>query len=185
MTQLLHFQAMRQQFAPTIRAATGADLPGILEIYAAEVAHGTATFEDVPPSLAELGARHAAAVALGCPYLVADCGGRIAGFAYAGSFRARSGFRTVVESTVYVAPHAARSGVGRALMERVIEECAGAGFQQMVAVIGGDNEASIAFHATLGFHVAGRLERVGYKFGRWLPVTIMQRALGGAEPDQK
>lgn len=154
-------------------------MAAIQRLYAAEVETGTATFEEEPPSISEMMARRAAVLAHGCPYLVAERAGRLAGFAYAGPFRTRSAYRFTVENTVYVDPAAARTGIARALMEQVIADCRRAGFAQMIAVIGDENPASVGFHASLGFRMVGRMERVGFKLGRWLDTTIMQRELGG------
>ena len=166
-----------------IRAAQDADMIAVQRIYAAEVLAGTASFEEVPPTAAEMMARCAAIRAHDCPFLVADWKGEVAGFAYAGSYRSRSAYRFTVENTVYVAPHAQRSGVARALMERIIMDCETAGFRQIIAVIGDENPASVAFHAAMGYRFAGKLEKVGFKFGRWLDTTTMQLSLGAT--DQK
>ena len=122
--------------------------------------------------------RRAVVLAHGCPYVVATRGDIIVGFAYAGAFGSRSAYRFTVENTVYLDPNAARSGIGRLLMERVIADCGSSGFRQMIAVIGDENPASVAFHAALGFSPVGRMQRVGFKFGRWLDTTLMQRGLG-------
>ena len=162
----------------TVRSCTLQDMAEVAAIYAHHVLTGTASFEDIPPSLEEMNARRAAVLAHGCPYLVAERGGRIAGYAYAGEFRTRPAYRFTVENTVYLEPSAARAGVGRVLMNEVIARCGQAGFRQMIAVIGGENPASVAFHAALGFRCVGQMAAVGFKFGRWLDTTVMQRGLG-------
>ena len=153
------------------------------KIYAHHVLTGTASFEEVPPTLDEMLTRRAAVLAHGCPYVVAARGDAIVGYAYAGAFRARSAYRFTVENTVYLDPAALRCGIARAMMTEVVAQCDAAGFQQMVAVIGGENPASVVFHAAIGFRTVGHMEAVGFKFGRWLDTTIMQRALGAS--DQK
>lgn len=166
-----------------IRPASTADVPGILDIYATEVLTGTATFEIDPPSPEEIARRLAAISANGGPYLVAERQGRIAGYAYAGPFHTRAAFRHTLETSVYIASAAARTGLGRALMQEVIARASKAGFHRLVAVIGGENAASLALHESLGFRPAGRLDEVGFKFGQWLPITYM--ILGLPVPDQK
>jgi L-amino acid N-acyltransferase YncA len=168
-----------------IREAAEADMAAVCAIYAREVVEGTATFETEPPTLAEMMQRRAAVLAYPCPYLVAveGAGDAVLGFAYAGPFRPRAAFRGTVENTVYVAPLAQRRGVGLMLTRAVIERCTVLGFEQMVAVIGGDNRGSISMHARAGFHHCGVLRKVGRKFDRWLDVMLMQRAL--AATDQK
>jgi len=155
------------------------DLAAVREIYAREVSEGTASFEFEPPALSEMHARWRALRDAGLPYLVADRGGRIAGYAYAGRYRTRPGYRYTVENSVYVALWARRQGVGRALLDAVIERATGCGMRQMVAIIGDSAHlASIRLHEQAGFRRVGVLENVGCKFGRWLDTVIMQRALG-------
>jgi phosphinothricin acetyltransferase len=155
----------------------------VREIYALEVREGTASFELEPPSLAEMAARFAAIAAAGLPYLVVELDGRIAGYAYAGPYRPRPAYRYTVEDSVYVARFARRQGVGRALLDAVIERATAQGTRQMVAIIGDSAHlASIELHRRAGFRLVGTLENVGWKFGRWLDTVIMQRPLGaGAE----
>lgn len=167
---------------PLVRDATEADMGAVAAIYAHHVLTGVASFEEAAPSPNDMAARRAAVLALGAPYLVAERDGRVAGFAYAGSYRARPAYRHTVEDSVYVAPDALGRGLGRALLAQVIARCEAAGFRQMVAVIGDSaNEGSIALHAALGFREVGTLMAVGFKFGRWVDSVLMQRALGDGE----
>jgi phosphinothricin acetyltransferase len=168
---------------PAVRDCTRDDLPEVREIYALEVREGTASFELEPPGLAEMATRFAAIAAAGLPYLVVELDGRIAGYAYAGPYRPRPAYRYTVEDSVYVARFARRQGVGRALLEAVIERATAQGTRQMVAIIGDSAHlASIELHRRAGFRLVGTLENVGWKFGRWLDTVIMQRPLGaGAE----
>lgn len=172
-----------------VRDSEEADLPRIAAIYGRAVREETASFELEPPSLEEMGRRRAALVGDGYPYLVATVAGRVEGYAYAGPYRARPAYRNTVESTVYVDPQAQRGGIGRALMQRLIEAAAARGFRQMLAVIGGSaHVASIEFHRSLGFTHVGNLVSVGYKHGRWLDTVFMQLALGPGDatpPDRR
>ena len=162
-----------------VRACTREDLAEVRAIYALEVREGTASFELEPPSLAEMSARFAAIEAAGLPYMVAELGGQIAGFAYAGPYRTRPGYRHTVEDSVYVARFARRQGVGRVLLDAVIERATARRLRQMVAIIGDSAQvASIQLHVRAGFRLVGTLEHVGWKFGRWLDTVIMQRPLG-------
>ena len=163
-----------------IRPARPADLPAILEIYAREVATGTASFELEPPDLAEMSRRYEAVTARELPYLVAEDDGRLAGYGYASPYHLRPGYRWTVEDSVYVAAWARRSGVGRALLEGVIERAAAAGMRQMLAIISqsATADASTRLHERAGFRRVGTLEVVGFKHGRWLDVAILQRPLG-------
>jgi L-amino acid N-acyltransferase YncA len=166
----------------TIRGCGESDLQAVQAIYAHHVLTGTASFEEIAPSVEELHARYKTVHAHGGPYVVAERNGLVVGYAYAGPYHVRSAFRYTVESTVYLDPSATRSGIARALMGVVIAKCESAGFRQMIAVIGGDNPASVAFHAAIGFRTVGKMTDVGFKFGRWLDTISMQR---GLMPPQK
>jgi L-amino acid N-acyltransferase YncA len=165
-----------------IRAAADADLPAIAELYAHHVRTGTASFEVVAPGVGEMRRRHRDVVSHGLPYFVASLSENttgLAGYAYATAYRSRIGYRHTVEDSVYVDPGCVRRGAGRALLAAVIAACETLGYRQMVAVIGGsDNAASISLHAALGFRHAGLLPAVGRKFDRWIDTVLMQRALG-------
>ncbi|CAN7209867.1 N-acetyltransferase family protein [Mesorhizobium sp. LjNodule214] len=165
----------------TIRGAAAADLDRITEIYADAVTHGTASYELEPPSRAEMGNRFDALTAGGFPYLAAEKDDAVLGYAYAGPFRPRPAYRFVVEDSVYVAPEAKGQGVGRLLMQGLIEAARAAGFRQIIAVIGDGHadSASVRLHERLGFRHSGRLEGSGYKHGRWLDTVFMQLSMNG------
>jgi phosphinothricin acetyltransferase len=165
--------------AVRIRPAKLTDIPAITRIYAHAVRTGTATFELEPPDEAEMARRMTALLDGRFPYLAAENGGALAGYAYAGLYRTRPAYRFTVEDSIYVAPDVHRHGVGRALLQRLIEECEQRGFRQMIAVIGDSAQvASIEVHRALGFRHVGKLENVGFKFERWLDTVLMQRDLG-------
>lgn len=162
-----------------LRPTVAGDFDRIQAIYAHHVRHGLASFEEEPPDAAELAERQRAIVARGLPYLVAAREGRILGYSYAGPYRTRSAYRYTVEDSVYLAPEAARQGIGRRLLSTIIERCTELGYRQMVAVIGDSaNAASIGLHHSLGFRMIGAIEGCGFKLGRWVDSVIMQRALG-------
>ncbi len=165
-----------------IRNCAEADMERVTAIYARAVREETASFELEPPDVAEMTRRRAARLDGGYPYLVAERDGTVIGYAYAGPYHARPGYRHTVETTVYVDPQAQRGGVGRALMDRLIEECEAHGFRQMVAVIGDSaHAASIELHKEVGFRLVGRFVSVGFKHGRWLDTVLMQRPLGAGD----
>lgn len=162
-----------------LRPATIADVPAITHIYAHAVEHGTASFELEPPDEAEMARRMQALLDGKFPYFVAEIDGKIAGYAYASLYRTRPAYRFTVEDSVYVAPDMHRRGVGKVLLEKLIEACTGMGFRQMIAVIGdSDQAASIGVHKACGFEPAGSLKNIGWKFGKWLDTPLMQLALG-------
>jgi len=165
--------------SPLIRAATEADSASITEIYAAEVRDFVNTYEYDAPDQAEMLRRMQGIVEANYPYLVAEVDGRVAGYAYASSFRARIGYRFTVENSVYVAAGLQGKGIGSALLHRLIAECESRGFRQMIAVIGeATNAGSIRLHERFGFRPVGTFPGVGRKHGRWLDTVFMQRALG-------
>ena len=162
-----------------IRAATLVDIPAIAAIYGHSVATETASFEFEPPTEAEMARRMTAFLEAGFPYLVAESGGTVLGYAYASNWRPRIGYNHTVEDSLYIAPDVQRQGVGRALLRALIAECEALGFRQMIAVIGDSRHAaSIALHEREGFTVVGRLPALGHKFGLWLDSVLMQRSLG-------
>lgn len=166
-------------FRFTLRDSTPGDAEAVAAIYAHHVRFGLGTFEETPPSVDEIRQRREAILALGLPFLVATAGERIIGYAYAGPYRTRSAYRYTLEDSIYVAAEAARRGVGRALLARLIERSDALGYRQMVAVIGdSDNQASIRLHAALGFERIGIQPAVGFKHGRWVDSILMQRTLG-------
>jgi L-amino acid N-acyltransferase YncA len=165
--------------APEIRRAAEADLPAIAAIYEHAVLYGTATFELIPPDLAEMTRRFNALRDGGFPYFVAELEGKVAGYAYAGPYRPRPAYRFTVENSVYLDPAIHRRGIGTHLLERLIAECEALGYRQMIAVIGDSaNAGSIGAHIKTGFQMIGTHPDVGFKFGRWLDTVMMQRALG-------
>jgi phosphinothricin acetyltransferase len=170
-----------------IRLATPADASAIAAIYAPHVLHGTASFETAAPSADEISRRISSIHELGLPYLVAEIAARagadapaeIAGYAYASRFRPRVAYRFTAENSVYVASQYQRRGIARALMLRLIADCAALRLRELVAVIGDPavNFASVALHRSLHFSEVGLLRAVGEKFGRALDVLLLQRSL--------
>jgi phosphinothricin acetyltransferase len=173
---------------PLVRLATLSDAPAVLAIYAPYVLESMVTFETIPPTEAEMEGRLATLIDGGYPYLVAEVDGVVAAYAYAGPFHRRAAYRGTVENSVYVGRDVRRHGLGRLLMERLLEEATARGFRQMIAVIAqGEDRTSEAFHRSLGFQEMGRVRSVGWKFGRWLDVAYLQIALGdgdGAPPPE-
>jgi L-amino acid N-acyltransferase YncA len=162
-----------------IQPATDADLPAITEIYEHAVLHGTATFELIPPDLAEMTRRFKALMDGSYPYLAAALEGRVIGYAYAGPYRPRPAYRFTVENSVYLASAIHRRGIGTQLLQRLIAGCEARGHRQMIAVIGDSaNAGSVGVHTRCGFAMIGTHPNVGFKFGRWLDTVMMQRALG-------
>jgi phosphinothricin acetyltransferase len=164
---------------PTIRPCREEDVPAIQTIYSHAVLTGFASFEEEAPDVDEMKWRRSEILARGFPYFVAELDGRIAGYAYASTYRTRSAYRFAVEDSIYVAPDLGRRGIGRALLGRLVQRAGELGFRQMIAVIGDSaNAASINLHAACGFTMIGVMPAIGWKRGRWVDSVLMQRALG-------
>ena len=162
-----------------IRPCAPSDLSTVTAIYEWNVLHGTGTFEITPPDETEITRRHGDLTAQGLPWLVAELGGQVHGYACAHRFRPREAFHFCVEDAIYLSPACQGLGIGRLLLAELISQCEACGATQMLAVIGDSaNAGSIGLHRGLGFAQAGELRAVGWKFDRWLDVVLMQRPLG-------
>ena len=164
--------------AASIRPATEADLPAILDIYNHAVLNTTATYDHAPVSLASRQVWFAERTGGGFPVLVAtDAVGQVLGWASYGSYRPRPGYSRTVEHSVYLAPEAQGQGIGGQLLAALIDHARAAGIHSMIGVIDASNAASLRFHERYGFFETGRLPQVGHKFGRWLELVLMQKLL--------
>lgn len=167
---------------PLIRPSTEADLPAITRIYAHHVLHGTGTFETTPPTLEEMAGRRADVLGKGLPWLVAEGGGEVIGYAYGNWFKPRPAYRFSVEDSIYLAPEAAGKGLGRALLAELLATLERSGIRKVMAVIGDSaNAGSIGVHTALGFQHVGVVKACGWKFGRWLDIVLMEKPLGLAD----
>jgi len=162
-----------------IRSSQDGDVPRLTAIYAHHVEHGSGSFELSAPDEPEMARRRMAVLENHLPYLVAEVGGEVMGYAYANLFRPRPAYRFLVENSVYIDHAAQRLSLGRALMAELILRCETQGARQMVAVIGDSaNLGSIRLHQGLGFEQVGLIRSSGWKHQRWLDTVMMQRALG-------
>jgi phosphinothricin acetyltransferase len=166
---------------PTIRPATPDDLDPVAAIYAHYVTGTVITFDERPPPVDHWRERLDDLTGRGLPFLVAEVGTEIVGYAYAAPWRPKPAYRYAVEDTVYLAPGWTGRGLGRALLSGLLDGCAAGGIRQVVAVIADSGGgASVGLHAALGFTTVGRLVGVGFKHGRWVDTVLMQRGLTGA-----
>jgi phosphinothricin acetyltransferase len=162
-----------------VRDSGEADMAALPAIYAPEVLHGLASFEEVPPTTEVLLSRRSAVLARGLPYLTGELDGQVVGYCYASPYRERPAYRNTLEDSIYVARGMQRRGIGRALLSALIARCEAGPWRQLLGIIAnGEQTGSIALHAGLGFRHVGALHAVGFKHGRWLDTVFMQRALG-------
>ncbi|MBA1276704.1 GNAT family N-acetyltransferase [Stutzerimonas stutzeri] len=167
-----------KDFNVQIRDALDADLDGILQIYNDAVQNSTAIWNDRTVDLANRRAWLAERHEQRYPVLVAvDDEQRVAGYASFGPWRPHDGFRHTVENSVYVGPGQRGSGIGRSLMQALIQRARQLDKHVMVAAIESENRASIHMHQQLGFIHVGQMRQVGCKFDRWLDLTVMQLTL--------
>jgi L-amino acid N-acyltransferase YncA len=163
--------------APVIRPVAASDADAIAAIYAHHVLTGTASFDTEPPDAAFWRDKISAITGRGWPFLIVEQQGDVAGYAYASQFRDRPAYAGTSEDSIYVDHRFTGRGLGGALLGALIAEARAFGFEQMIAVIGGAESASVALHTRAGFVEAGRMRKVGRKFGRFLDTLYMQRDL--------
>lgn len=161
-----------------VRPATHDDLPGILEIYNEAVLNTTATYDYELRTLAHRTAWFEDHVKSNYPVFVAvDDAGRVVGWSALNRYHDRVGYRFSSENSVYVAAGHRGRGIGRQLLQPLVEAARRRGLHAILAVIDADNEASIRLHASFGFVKVGHFKQVGYKFDRWLDVVYMELLL--------
>ncbi|MCX7279703.1 MAG: GNAT family N-acetyltransferase [Burkholderiales bacterium] len=167
---------------PTIRSARDEDIPAITAIYAHHVLHGTGTFETTPPTAEDMASRRADVLAKGLPYLVLEDAEQVQGFAYCNWFKPRPAYRFSAEDSIYMAPNIGGRGLGRLLLTELSTQAERVGIRKLIAVIGDStNAGSIGVHRSLGFSQVGILQSCGWKFGRWLDVVLMEKAIGAGD----
>lgn len=166
-----------------IREARPGDVPSIVAYWNPQIRDTAVTFttalKDPEQLRQEIGARQAS----GGAFLVADEGGRVLGHGTYFPFRSGPGYARTMEHTVILDPEAWGRGVGRALMTALEDHARQAGIHSMIAGISGENPDGVAFHARIGYRHIATLPEVGYKFGRWMDLVVMQKLLQ-APPDK-
>ncbi|MFK4836113.1 GNAT family N-acetyltransferase [Microbacterium sp. ZW T2_14] len=166
-------------FSFSIRPVEDRDMPDIREIYNYYVTNSVVTFDEKTWSVGQWRKKRDRLAKQGLPFLVAESpSGQILGYALVQPMSSKSAYRYSVENSIYLGQAATGKGLGKALLEALIEASEAVGIRQMVAVISDKGaEGSIALHERLGFVEVGRMGRVGFKFGRWLGTIYMQKAL--------
>lgn len=170
-------------FTYAIRPAQPRDIPDIREIYNYYVTNSVVTFDEKKWTLAAWREKFAFLAKLGLPFLVAESpSGQILGYALVQPWSGKSSYRYTVEDSIYLGQAASGKGLGRALLQALLDACAAQGIREVVAVISDKGaEGSIVLHEKLGFTEVGRMGRVGFKFGRWLGTVYLQKSLKPAK----
>ena len=165
-----------------VRPSRDSDIEAMLAIYRHHVRNGVP--RDVEgtgaPAPDDLRDRRKNLKQTRLPHLVATWRGEVVGYAYAVLFRKRPAYRYTAKHSIYVHHDHLGRGVGRLLLQELIDACAGAGFRQMIGYIDADNAPSLALHEKFSFARVGLLYGVAYRYGRWSDTVMVQRSLGAA-----
>lgn len=157
-----------------LRNASAADIPAISEIYNYYVLHSTCTYQIEPETLADRQAWFELHSPDKYPVIVAELDGRVVGWGSLSKFHARAGYAPTTEASVYIAHGHHRRGLGRTILQNLIDRARTAKFHTIIGGASADQSASIALQESLGFTRVGQLREVGQKFGRRLDVVYMQ-----------
>jgi L-amino acid N-acyltransferase YncA len=164
-----------------LRPSNDDDVQAMLDIYRHHIAQGVGNLGAFQPTTfdaEDLKARRKNMRKHRLPHVVATIDGVVAGYAYAVLFRKRPAYRFTVKHSIYVHPDRLNIGIGRALLQALIQACASAGFRQMIGYIDSANLASLRLHEACGFRQVGYLPLVAFRFGEWTDTVMVQRAIG-------
>ena len=182
---------MKTNTSITIRMANPADAQALLNIYAPYVINTAITFEYDVPSVEEFASRIAHSLEK-YPYLIAEEGGNILGYAYASPFHDRPAYDWAVETSIYVDQNIKHRGIGRKLHDALESTLREQGILNMNACIAYPPEEdehldknSVEFHAHMGYRLVGEFYKCGYKFNRWYNMVWMEKLIGEHLSDQK
>lgn len=160
-----------------IRPVTPEDAAAICAIYNPYIATTTISFEEDPVPAHDMAQRIADVAAAGLPWLVAEQGAELVGYAYATRWRARPAYRSSVESSVYMDASAAGRGTGTLLYRALLDALRTRAVHMVIGGIAQPNERSVALHERLGFRKVAHFSEVGRKFGRWVDVAYWELRL--------
>jgi phosphinothricin acetyltransferase len=167
-----------------IRPALLSDIPAILAIYNDAVLNTTASYDYEPQSLEKRTLWFEQHQQQGFPVIVAmNEDHQVVGWGSLSNFREKIGYQFTVEHSVYVASEHRRQGIGRLIVQTLIEEARKMGKHSIIGGVDGSNEVSLRLHRALGFEQVALFKQVGYKFDRWLDLVFFQRML--TEPDSQ
>lgn len=164
---------------PVIRSAIQADLTAVEDIYNYYIKNSVVTFDLDTMDLQAWRDKFNYLQEQGMPFIVAQSpSGQVLGFAYVAPWRQKAAYKKTVENSIYLRPAATGKRIGTKLLTELLERCKAAGIKEVVAVMSDKGaEPSIALHEQFGFKRQGHLAKVGFKFGRWLGVVLMQKSL--------
>ena len=158
----------------TLRNATEADLPAILEIYNDVILNTTAVYSEQPHTLQMRTDWYNDRIKNNFPVYVAEMDGKIAGFSSYGHFRIWPCYRYTVEVSVYVEKTFRGKGISKLLLAALIKRAKEMNLHAIIAGISADNEVSIKLHQSFGFNEVAHFREVGYKFSRWLDLKFFE-----------
>lgn len=160
-----------------IREATTEDLPAILDIYNDAILHTTAVYDYEPHTLEMRYEWFAMKQQQAMPVFIATDDAIIVGFSSIGPFRPWAGYKYSVENSIYVKDGQRGKGIGKLLMQPLIDAARAKQLHTLVAGIDAENKLSIDFHKQFGFEEVGYLKQISWKFDRWLDLVFMQLIL--------
>ena len=161
----------------SIRSATERDVPALLDIYNHVILHTTAVYSYQPHSLEARKEWYASRVKAGYPVFVAEDSGRVVGFSSYGPFRVWPAYKYTIENSVYVAEDQRGKGIGKLLIQPLIDEARRHEYHAIIAGVDASNESSLRLHRSFGFEEVAHFRQVGYKFGRWLDLKFLELLL--------
>ena len=159
-----------------IRKVNATDAQAIAHIYNHYVLNTTISFETQAVTTAHM-LHRITSISAQYPYLVYEHEGRVVGYCYAHLWKERVAYSQTLETTIYLHPDYCHRGIGKRLMQQLIEQWRAQGFHALIACITGGNEGSIALHQSLGFEQRSCFKEVGHKFGAWLDVVDLELIL--------
>jgi phosphinothricin acetyltransferase len=160
-----------------IRPYQTQDAETIVAILNYYIANSTALYDYELRTLEQQKAIFEEKLAKGFPVIVATIEKSVVGFGYYSEFRFREAYKFSVEHSVYVMPNEHGKGVGKIILQTLIDLAKRQKLHTMIGVIDAENESSIAFHQQYGFKTVGIIKESGFKFDRWLHSVIMQLML--------
>jgi L-amino acid N-acyltransferase YncA len=163
-----------------VRNAQSRDIPAILNIVNQAILHTTAIYDYDARTLQQQLQWFEEKQNAGHPVIVAVADGAVVGFGTYGVFRIKVAYKYTIEHSVYVAEGFVGRGIGKLLLQSLIDRARAEGYHTMIGCIDAENSGSITFHEKFGFTRSGEIMQVGYKFDRWLDLVIMQLILKDA-----